>query len=156
MSQSSTLIDFYRHGLVTISYSLKLKCHRDLSYLPVIDGSPTDLSTVLTILQKRIQIADKLELEAIVIVMDPAIYSKAQLIRWKNAQFMKKLVICLGAFHTAMSFLGCIGKRFRDAGLQDILSELQVVATGSMNGVISGKHYNRAVRSSKLMSDALH
>ena len=52
-------------------------------YLPVIDGNPTDMSTVVTILQKSIQISDKLELEAIVIVMDQAIYSKAQLIRWK-------------------------------------------------------------------------
>ena len=69
---------------------------------------------------------------------------------------MKKLVIRLGAFHTAMSFLGCIGKRFGDAGLQDVLIESEVVAIGSMNGVISGKHYNRAVRSNKLMSDALH
>ena len=63
---------------------------------------------------------------------------------------MKKLVIRLGAF------LGCIGKRFGDAGLQDVLIESEVVATGSMNGVISGKHYSRAVRSNKLMSDALH
>ena len=128
-----------------------------MGYLPEIDGSPTDMSTVLTILQKSIQIADKLELEAIVIVMmDQAIYSKAQLIRWENVQFMNKLVIHLGAFHTAMSFLGCIGKRFGDADLQDVLIESEVVAIGSMNGVISGKHYNRADRSHKLMSDALH
>ena len=69
---------------------------------------------------------------------------------------MKKLVIRLGAFHTAMSFLGCIGKRFGDGGLQDILIESEVVAIGSVNGVLSGKHYNRAVRSHKLMSDTLH
>ena len=69
--------------------------------------------------------------------------TKAQIIRWSNAQFIKRLVR-LGAFHTAMSFLGCIGKRFRDAGLQDILIESEVVAIGSINGVISGKHYNRA------------
>ena len=47
-----------------------------IGYLPVIDGSPTDMSTVLTILQKSIQIADKLELEAIVIVTDQAIIPK--------------------------------------------------------------------------------
>ena len=78
------------------------------------------------------------------------------MIRWENAQFMKKLVICLGSFHTAMSFLGCTGKRSGDAGLQDVLIESEVVATGSMNGVISSKHYSRAVRSNTLMSDALH
>ena len=127
-----------------------------IGYLPVIDGSPTEMNTVLTILQRSVQIADKLNLETVVLVMDQAIYCKAQIIRWRNAQFMKRLVIRLGAFHTAMSFLGCIGKRFRDAGLQDILIESEVVAAGSVNGVLNGKHYNRAVRAHKLMSDALH
>uniref|UniRef100_UPI00358DF722 uncharacterized protein n=1 Tax=Myxine glutinosa TaxID=7769 RepID=UPI00358DF722 len=126
-----------------------------IGYLPVIDATPTEMNTVLTILQRSVQIADKLQLEAVVIVVDQAIYCKAQLIRWKNAQFMKRLVIRLGAFHTAMSFLGCIGKRFRDGGLQDILVESEIVAVGSVNGVFSGKHYNRAVRAHKLMSDAM-
>ena len=62
-----------------------------IGYLPVIDGSPTDMNAVLTILQKSVQIADKLDLETIVIVMDQAIYSKAQLIRWKNAQFNEEI-----------------------------------------------------------------
>ena len=127
-----------------------------IGYLPIIDASPTEMDTVLTILQRSVQIADKLNLETIVVVFDQAIYSKAQIIRWSNAQFMKRLVVRLGAFHTAMSFLGCIGKRFRDAGLQDILIESEVVAIGSINGVISGKHYNRAVRAHKLMAEALH
>lgn len=126
-----------------------------VGYLPVIDGSPTEMNTVLTILQRSVEIADKLNLETVVLVMDQAIYSKAQMIRWGNAQFMERLVIRLGAFHTAMSFLACLGKRFRDAGLQDILIESEIVATGSVNGVLTGKHYNRAVRSHKLMSDAL-
>ena len=30
-----------------------------IGYLPVIDGSPTDMNTVLTILQRSLQIADK-------------------------------------------------------------------------------------------------
>ena len=126
-----------------------------IGYLPVIDASPTEMSTVLTILQRCVEIADKLELDTIVVVFDQAIYSKAQLIRWRNAVFMKRIVIRLGAFHTAMSFLGCIGKRFKDGGLQDILIESEVVATGSANGVFSGKHYNRSVRAHKLTMEAM-
>ncbi|KAJ8049553.1 hypothetical protein HOLleu_02339 [Holothuria leucospilota] len=97
-----------------------------VGYLPVIDGSPTDMNTVLTILERSVEIADKLKLQTVVIVMDQAIYSKAQIIRWQNAHFMQRLVIRLGAFHTAMSYLGCIGKRFRDGGLQDLLVESEM------------------------------
>ena len=62
-----------------------------IGYLPVIDASHTEMSTVLTILQRSVEIADKLDLQTIVIVMDQAIYSKAHLIRWRNAVFMKRL-----------------------------------------------------------------
>ena len=54
-----------------------------------------------------------------------------------------------------MSFLSTIGKCFQDSGLEDILIESDIVAPGSMNGVMSGRHYNRSVRAHKLMFDAL-
>ena len=52
-----------------------------IGYLPVIDASPTEMSTVHTILVRSLEIADKLELEIIVVVVDQAIYAKAQQIR---------------------------------------------------------------------------
>ncbi|KAJ8023017.1 hypothetical protein HOLleu_38078 [Holothuria leucospilota] len=114
------------------------------------------MNTVLTILHSSVEIADKLHLESVVVVLDQAIYSKAQIIRWQNAEFMKGLVLRLGEFHTAMSFLGYIGKRFCNGGLQDIFIEAGVVTAGSVNSVMSGKHYNRAIRAHKLVSEALH
>ena len=39
--------------------------------------------------------------------------------------------------------------------LQDILIESELVAPGSINGVLSGKHYNRSVRSHKVIFEAL-
>ncbi|XP_048113517.1 uncharacterized protein LOC125303684 [Alosa alosa] len=111
-----------------------------LYYLPVIEASPTEMSTVNTILKRSVQIADQLELDHIVLVFDQAIYAKAQQIRWKNDGFMQRLVIRLGEFHTCMSYLSILGKRFGAAGLQDILIESEVVAPGSINGVINGHH----------------
>ena len=88
-------------------------------------------------------------------VFDQAIYSKAQEIRWHNPVFQEKLVVRLGDFHLAMAFLGCIGKRFQHSGLEDILIEAEVVAPGSMKGVMTGHHYNRSVHAHKLMYEAL-
>lgn len=126
-----------------------------LYYLPVIEASPTEMSTVNTILKRSVQIADQPELKHIVLVFDQAIYAKAQQIRWRNDDFTQRLVIRLGEFHTCMSFLSVLGKRFGDAGLQDILIESEVVAPGSINGVINGHHYNRSMRAHKLLYESL-
>ncbi|XP_070559922.1 uncharacterized protein [Ptychodera flava] len=88
--------------------------------------------------------------------MDQAIYSKAQEIRWQNEEYTQRLILRLGEFHTAMSFLSTIGKRFKDAGLEDIMIESGILAQGSANGVMSGHHYNRSVRCHKLVAEAMH
>lgn len=68
--------------------------------------------------------------------------------------FEKRLVPRLGEFHTIMSFLSVVGKRFAKSGIEDILIEAGVVAQGSMNGVMSGHMYNRSVRAHKLLFEA--
>lgn len=112
-----------------------------IGYLPIIDASPTEMNTVLTILQRSVEISKKLVLDVIVVVVDQAIYCKAQIIRWQNAEFAQKIVfrLRLGALHTAMSFLGCIGKRFKDGGLQDLLIEAEIIAVIDVRGLSSNE-----------------
>ena len=126
-----------------------------IHYLPVIEASPTEMSTVNIILNRSLALADQLELEHIVLVFDQAIYAKVQQIRWKDANLTKRVVVRLGEFHTCMSFLAILGKRFADAGLRDLLVEAGVVAEGSMNGVLNGHHYNRSIRAHKLLYESL-
>ena len=59
-------------------------------------------------------------------------------------------------FHTAMAYLACIGKLFADAGLQDVVIESEVVAAGSIDGVISGHHYHSSyAKEQRLYSEFL-
>ena len=127
-----------------------------VAYLPVIDASPTEMNAVNTLLHRSIDIADSLKLDSVVVVVDQTIYAKAQSVRWQTPIFQKRIVLRLGAFHTAMTILACIGTRFRDAGLEDILIESEVLAGGSVNGVMTGRQYNRSIRCHKLMAEALH
>ena len=99
---------------------------------------------------------DIFELDALVVVFDQALYAKAQQIRWKNDLYQKRLVVRMGEFHTCMAFMGAIGKMFKLSGLEDILIESEVVAQGSMSGVLSGHNYNRAIRAHKIMYEGLY
>lgn len=125
-----------------------------IRYLPVLEANPTDFSTVNNILQKSLELADKMHLKEIVLVFDEAIYAKAQQIRFKDKRFTERLVIRLGEFHTTMTFLAILGKRFKDAGLSNILIESRIIAEGSLNGVLNGKHYNRSIRCHKIIFEA--
>ena len=89
-----------------------------IGYLPIIDAPVTDMSTINTLSWHSISIAKRLNVPEIVLVFDEAIYAKAQMIRWKNRDLMKNLVIRLGEVHTVMSFCSAISKIFRNSGLQ--------------------------------------
>ena len=128
-----------------------------IHYLPLIEAPATYISTINTILSRTIDLADRLELPKIVAVFDLAIYSKIQHIRWndRNENYYKRIIVRLGEFHTVMSFLSILGKRFGSGGLTDLWVEADVVAAGSINGALSGKHYNRAIRGHKVVYEAL-
>ena len=64
-----------------------------LGYLPVIDASPTELSTVNEILSRSEEIANKLDVKYMCLVFDEAIYAKIQQIRWKEERYLSRFVV---------------------------------------------------------------
>ncbi|XP_053399793.1 uncharacterized protein LOC123523028 [Mercenaria mercenaria] len=126
-----------------------------VGYLPTINAPATDMSTVNEILQQCLKIIAMLDVKEIVCVFDQALYAKAAEIIWKNVETFKSVIIRLGVFHTICNFMGIIGKRFKDAGLRDLAVESLVVAEGSIDGVLEGRKYNRAVRTHKLVYEAM-
>ncbi|CAB3997648.1 Hypothetical predicted protein [Paramuricea clavata] len=126
-----------------------------VGYLPVIDASPTEYSTINTMLTRSKEIADKLELKYAVLVFDEAVYAKAQQVRWKEETFFNRFVVRFGEFHTIMTYLSAMSKIFEDGGLKDVFIEPGIVSEGSIQGVLSGKHYNRSVSCHKIMYEAL-
>ncbi len=126
-----------------------------VGYLPTINAPAPELTTVFEILKQSELIRKELFLETIVVVMDQALYAKAVEIAWKHKDRFSHLLFRMGAFHTIMNALATIGKRFKDAGLKDICIEAGIIAEGSINAVLEGKHYKRAVRTHKCIYEAL-
>lgn len=142
-------------GWNTLRHHGQILVKSNVTYLPVIEASSTEMDTIYEIIRRAIILAEQLDLSAIVMVHDLAIYAKVQEARWLSKEIAAKTVIRLGEFHLTMSFLGILGKRYRDAGLLDVMIVSELVASGSVNSVMNGHHYNRAIRTHKIMYEAL-
>lgn len=139
-----------------ISVRSEVEVSKDnIGYLPTIDAPATNMSTVFEVLKQSKKIKATLKLNSIVVVFDQALYAKAMEIKWKHSEDFDDVILRMGVFHTLCMLLGIIGKRFQDAGLKDLCIESQVIAEGSVAGVMEGKRYNRAIRLHKLVYEAL-
>ena len=125
-----------------------------VGYMPVIPSSPTQLGTVYLLLRRSMDLANQLGQPEIVVVLDQAIYAKAVEIMWKQPQEFSRIVLRMGAFHIACTFMSVIGKRFADAGLLTLCVESGIVGAGAVNQALDGKMYNRAVRLHKVLFEA--
>ena len=105
-------------------------------------------------LRQSREIRDRLKVKAVVCVFDQAFYAKAVDIFWKNKNvFFENLVLML-CFHLLMMLLGIMGTRYGDAGLRKFAVQSEVVAEGSIERVLEGKNYYRAVRLHKMAYEA--
>lgn len=80
-------------------------------------------------------------MKAVACVFDQAFYAKAMEVFWKHKAQFEGLVIMMGGFQLLMTLLAIIGSRFGDAGLRDVAVQSEVIAEGSIDSVLSGKHY---------------
>ena len=90
-----------------------------------------------------------------VLTFDLGAAKKGYEILWQNQNIFSDVLVRMGVFHTTCSYLGALGKCLRCSGFEEILVESGICAGGSINRVMSGKHYNRAMRVHKLTLEAL-
>ena len=128
-----------------------------ITYLPAINKSPTKLDTVQEVLFQVREKSETLGLKSADLVLDHAIYSKALeiLTQPENRELHDFINLRMGGFHATCIFIAVIGKRFGLAGLKDLLVETNIVGTNSIDLVLKGKQYNRAIRALKTVYEAL-
>ena len=61
----------------------------------------------------------------------------------------------IGGFHFLCAYMYAVGKSVRSSGFDEILVESGICASGSLEKVMPGKQYNRALQVHKLMLEAL-
>ena len=124
-------------------------------FLPMIDMSSSDLSCIYSTLIFVCAEAKRHEVTP-VITFDQPLWWKAQTILASEPpeSELHSLVIRLGGFHAAMSFLGCIGHVMSGSGLQELLEV--VYSPNTVTHMLNGKAMARAVRGHLLVDSALN
>ena len=116
----------------------------EVIFFPFVNGPPSDYSTLYTGADYCVRHAEEIGMKTVIITCDQPLYVKMVDIV-KSGIFKEKHVVArLGGFHCYMSFLGCIGYLMSGSGLKELLNE--VFAENTINHMMTGKAYSKAVR----------
>ena len=127
----------------------------EVGYMAPILHPITEYSTVQQCLIPSMDATEQLNQEYTLVTMDLAAAKIAYDIQWGNPDKYSKLFINLGPFHTMCSYMRAIGKMMTGCGFEEVLVESGICANSSIDKVLSGKHYNRAIRIHQIMTEAV-
>ena len=127
----------------------------NIGYCPMIDRNSTEYSTIYTVLKHAQKLTSALEQQDTVVTFDLVIYMKAKQIQWRYPEEFANVIIRMGGFHIALNYLGLIGKKYLDSGLDDLLIESGTYAARTTAALMKGKSYIQGLRAHKLVSEAM-
>ena len=122
-----------------------------IDYYPVINHPITEYKTV----QECLRVAKEVGQGYVITTFDLGVCMKAFPLMWQNPEKYRDHVILIGTFHLECAFMKILGKIMKGSGLSDIIIEAGLISSGSVAGVMQGKHYDRAVHCNKVVLEAL-
>ena len=132
-------------GWLSVNAEPNVRKQSTIDYLPPIMASITENSTVQEVLRIAQKATEEFGQIVTLITFDLAAAKKAYNIIWQEPTKYDNVSVHLGAFHILLSYFGALGKSMRGTGIEDILIESGVCASGSIDGVLKGKQFNRAM-----------
>lgn len=132
-------------------HSIKQK----VSYLTTINKSPTSNDVVAESMFQAQILAVECNEPYMQVTYDLAIAKIAlqiQSMERENVHNFNNLFIHFGAFHIQMAYFKAVGKYIDNCGISNILIDSKLLASGSLNRFLTGKHFNRCKRIRPMIS----
>ena len=126
-----------------------------ISYLTTINHSPTSTHVVFETMMQSLRVAEECEQLYMQVTYDLGIAKIAFQLQSTEKPKFDKLFIHIGPFHIMMAFFKAIGKFIDNCGITNIIVDSNMLATGLVNGFLTGKHFNRCKRLHPLVSLAI-
>ena len=113
-----------------------------LEYIPPIPAPITENSTVQECLVQAMAMSTALGQSWTIITFDMAAAKKAYQIIWQYPVKFEKVFIRFGVFHTFCIYAASIFKSMEGSGIEQIIIQADLRASGSITSALNGKHYN--------------
>lgn len=126
-----------------------------IEYYPVINSPITEYTTVQQCLRYAEKATHEVGQEYVICTFDLGVCMKAYPLVWNNPDRYKKHIVLIGSFHVICAYLKMIGKKMQGTGLGDVFLEAGLITSGSLDSVLKGKQYTRAMTCHKATMEAL-
>ena len=126
-----------------------------LTYLPPLHTHITEGNTIYKIFEIIQKHAIKMNIPSANITFDIGVAMNAFKVLWNYPEKFSNIVLHLGDFHYTKEGFILMGKLIGGSGFEDVIFQADICSSGSMNGAISGPHYNRSWAVDGLFSEAL-
>ena len=111
--------------------------------MPPIRNPISDYSTVLECIFQSQKLAASSNMKYTHIAVDAGAAAKFLHVVWNNPVEFKRVLIHLVDFHGMLELFSIIGKVVQGSGFEYIVYQAGLCTSGSINGIIAGKRYNR-------------
>ena len=125
-----------------------------ICYLQNICLPPTRMDVIAETLKIAQQVATECKEEYAVVTYDLGIAKPASQLQAQESPKYDNVFVMFGAFHIMMTYFSCIGQFIDGSGGDSIMLDVEVLASGSLNVFLSGKHYNRCKRLHPMLATA--
>lgn len=125
----------------------------DVVTLPFINLNPSNLSTIYTALNFALKEASRHGRNYCIVTFDQPLFIKAVDIVHASSELCDAVIVRLGGLHMTFSFMGADGYIMSGSGIEQLWST--VYAEGSIQQILNGHSYYRALRARVLDAQAI-
>ncbi|CAG2216532.1 unnamed protein product [Mytilus edulis] len=94
-----------------------------VTYPPLIDAKPTDMSTVFTAMKKCLDMSNEAGQAYAIQSFDQQLCAIVQQVKWSIPDIFESHILRLGSFHTLSCIITSLGKLWANGGLRYLLVE---------------------------------
>ena len=127
-----------------------------IGYMENMNLPPTRNDVVAKTMWVSQKVATECGEQYALVYYDLAIAEPALQIQAQDSPKYDNVFVCFGPFHIQMAFFTSLSYLITESGCPQILTDSEVLACGSINGFLSGKHFNRSKCLHPLPSTTLH
>ena len=146
----------HHKGLVLLLVSKRMSSVKQPYYFLTFP-QPPNKSVVHEVMCRMVAAAEMKSMPFIQVVGDQPVYALIVQLKYENPDAFHVILPFLGPFDIEFhgSFIYAMYKRFRGCGLSDIVVAADVIAEGSVDQAMRGKHHKMGIRCLRLMYETL-